>query len=231
MSLNGNSDSFNGWRGEPMYTFAEAGRLAGVSSSTVRNWLFGYVTRDRDVPPLFKLPDEQGPMVSFLQLIEIVVAGRFRKAHRVPFPRVRRAYENAQRQFELEHPFAHLRLEALGGHIVTWIEEEPVSSAQALDEPTQRTLPGLVQETLEQILYVEELASRWWPQGKDTPIVVDPRISTGLPVIDATGITVQMLYRRWKAGQDIEFLANDYRLEAPVVETAVRYAENIKIAA
>ena len=57
-------------------------------------------------------------MVSFLQLIEIVIAGQFRRAERVPFARVENAYENAQMHYNLEYPFAHLELEALGGHII-----------------------------------------------------------------------------------------------------------------
>lgn len=224
------NEKFNSWRSEPMYTFGEAARLAGVSTTTVGNWLLGYSAGDRDIEPLFRSDSSQGPMVSFIQLIEIVVAGRFRKAQRVPLYRVRQAHENAQQQFHLEYPFAHLRLEALGGHIVGWIREEP-SMGIALDEPQQWTLPGLVLETVQQIQYIEELASRWWPQGKETPIVVDPRISTGLPVIEDTGVTVQILHKRWKAGQGIDFLANDFKLKAPVVESALRYAENTKIAA
>ena len=166
-----------------------------------------------------------------MKLIEVVVAGKFRKAQRVPLRRVRKAYENAQQQFQLEYPFAHLRLEALGGHIVTWIQGPPRDSAQALDAPAQWTLPGLVQETIDQILYSEDLASRWWPLGKHIPIVIDPRISTGLPVIDKTGVTVEILHKRWKAGQEMKFLARDFDLEEPLVEQVLRYADNTKIAA
>ena len=74
-----NGHSLNGWRTDPMYTFAEAGHLANVSPGTVRNWLFGYSTRERDAPPLFLPKPDQGPIVSFLQLIEIMVVGRLRK--------------------------------------------------------------------------------------------------------------------------------------------------------
>ncbi|MSQ07047.1 MAG: hypothetical protein EXR54_06320 [Dehalococcoidia bacterium] len=109
------SGSINGWRTQPMYTFPEAAHLAHVSPGTVRNWLLGNQQYGR--PPLFNAQGNQGPMVSFLQLIEIMVARNFRLAERVSFDRVRRAYANAQRIWELEYPFAHLQLEAIGGHI------------------------------------------------------------------------------------------------------------------
>ena len=68
------------WRTQPMYSFAEAAHLADVSSSTVRNWLLGYTGKGREIRPLFSSPTDNGPRVSFLQLIELVVAAKFRKA-------------------------------------------------------------------------------------------------------------------------------------------------------
>lgn len=124
MSLNDGGHG-NGWRTESMYTFGEAAQLAHVSTSTVKNWLFGYTIKSREVPPLFSSgPDE---MVSFLQMIEIMVAARFRKSklgRSVSFRAVRNAYVNAQESWGMEYPFAHLRLEPLGGHIVqlSWIQ-------------------------------------------------------------------------------------------------------------
>ena len=232
MSLNDNGHG-NGWRTESMYTFGEAAQLAHVSTSTVKNWLFGYTIKGRDVPPLFS--SGHGERVSFLQMIEIMVAARFRKSkvgRSVSFHAVRNAYVYAQESWGMEYPFAHLRLEPLGGHIVHFLSGRGDSASyQAMDTPEQWSLPGLVRETISQLEYDHELAARWFPVGKGIPIVVDPRISTGLPVIEKTGITVRILYKRWKAGQDIAFLARDYDLETPVVETVLRYADSTKLAA
>ena len=81
MTQNGNGHSnLDGWRTQPMYTFSEAAQLAHVSTSTVRNWLRGYSGPERDIQPIFTTHDRNVAMVSFLNLIEIVVAGQFRKA-------------------------------------------------------------------------------------------------------------------------------------------------------
>ncbi len=69
---NGHSN-FNGWRTQPMYTFSEAAQLARVSTSTVRNWLRGYSGPERDTQPIFTTHDRNVAMVSFLNLIEIVI--------------------------------------------------------------------------------------------------------------------------------------------------------------
>ncbi len=223
-------ETLNGWRTESMYSFSEAAHLADVSTTTVKNWLFGYSVRGRDVPPLF--PSSDAAMVSFLQMIEIMVAGRFRKSavggKSVPFRAVRDAYLNARESSGIEYPFAHLRLEALGGHIVHFLREGgSIASYQTLDTPEQWTMPGLLRETIDQIDYQHELASRWFPIGRSVPIVVDPRLSTGLPVIEGRGVTVQAIRNRFMAGLRIDFIAEDFAMDPELVETALRYGEKV----
>ena len=213
-----------------MYSFSEAAHLANVSTTTVKNWLFGYVSRGKEVRPLFR--SETNTMVSFLQMIEIMVAGRFRKsasgARAIPFRTVQLAHEHARNRWDLEYPFAHLKLEAIGGHIVHFIKEgDSVDSFQSLDTPELWTLPGLLEETISQIEYDQDLAARWYPVGKNVPIVVDPRHSAGLPVIRGRGVTVQAIRNRFKAGLRIEFIAKDFDMDTDTVETALQYWEKV----
>ena len=242
MSTNGSQGEYasaDGWRTQPMYSFAEAGKLAGVSTNTVRNWLLGYsqeewvssgegrVRQERAVALLFNTMPADSTMVSFLQLVEIVVAARFRLAERKSFQVVKRAYENAQEVFNLPFPFAHLQLKAIGGHIVHELREGSRASYQALDVLEQWSLPGIVDEVLsEQIKYEDELAARWYPRGYDVPIVLDPRITSGAPTIEGCRVTVLTIYKRWKDQQQpIEFIANDFGLEPATVERALQYWE------
>lgn len=223
-----NSNGHNGWRTQAMYRISEAAHLANVSASTVRNWILGSSAGQRQVEPLFKQQDLQSQMVSFLQLIEIVVAANFRRTEHVSFQTVRSAYENARKLYHLDYPFAHLQLEALGGHIVHLLHKERFgTSLQALDQPEQWTLPGLVLEVIHRLDYESELAARWYPVGKEIPIVVDPRISAGLPVVSGRGVTVAVIYKRFMAGQKIDFIAQDFELKSDTVEEVVRYAEKV----
>ena len=224
------TNGINSWRTQPMYSFGEAARLAHVSPSTVRNWLVGYKGGSREIPALFSSHTGDIPRVSFLQLIEIIVAAKFRKAGGVSYPRVYSAYANAQESYNLEFPFAHLTLEALGGHIIARMHgEEPGQSHQTLDSPAQWSLPGLVLETIHQIEYEGELAARWYPAGLNQPIVLDPRISTGIPTIVGRGVTVQTIRKRWKAGYKIDFIAQDLALETGLVETVLQYGEQVAV--
>lgn len=121
-----------------------------------------------------------------------------------------------------------MKLEALGGHIVHVLREGgSPDSFQALDAPEQWTLPGLLRETIDQIEYDHELAARWFPIGKSVPIIVDPRLSTGLPVIQGRGVTVHAIRKRFHAGLNIEFIAKDFEMDRDLVETALRYSEKV----
>ena len=217
----------NGWRTGPLYSFSEAARLANVSAGTVRNWLNGYATKDRTAEPLFGSKGNQDSAVSFLQLIEIIVAGRLRKSERASYKRVHEAYRNASALYDFEYPFAHMELKAIGDHIVHHIRGTSQSvSVQSLDAPPQWTLPGMVQiaEITSQLDYEDRLASKWWPVGKDVPIVVDPRFSTGSPTVAGRGVTVNTIYKRFSIGKlPVDFLMEDFDLEREQIEEAIRF--------
>jgi len=226
MSNNGNGK--NGWRTQPMYSFSEVAHLSHVSISTVRNWLPGYSTEYGEVAPLFKEHQEDEKACSFLQLIEIVVAAKFRKAENKSFKMVRQAYDNARKLYSCDHPFARMELKGIGEHIV-YILRVPGVALQSMNQPEQYTIPDLVQETLDQIEYEYELANRWWPVGKKIPIVVDPQVSAGLPVVKGRGITIEAIHKRFKANQKIRFIAQDFKLNVGLVEEVIRYAEQVKV--
>ena len=99
---------------------------------------------------------------------------------------------------------------------------------QALDSPQQWSLPDLVVETVHQMEYDEDdIVFRWYPVGREYPIVVDPKVTSGVPTIVDRGVTVEVIHKRFKAGQKLDFIARDFELESDVVEEALRYAEQV----
>jgi uncharacterized protein (DUF433 family) len=51
---------------------------------------------------------------------------------------------------------------------------------------------------------------------------MNPTVSFGRPVITGTGIPVSSIYERYKAGDSVVDLAQDFRLEISAVEEAIR---------
>lgn len=219
----------NGFRTKPAYTIPQAAKLAGVSSITVKRWLYGYERPDARMRPVFgdkKRAREVKFQISFLELMEIVVVGRFR--HRtVKLERLRRAHKYARDEFHVDYPFAYFKLKTDGAHVLRAFEErERGTSLLSLDQGGQWTLPGDVVKTLEDFDFEEEFAMRWFPVGRTVPIVIDPRYGSGRPTITDRRVTVEEIHRHWKAGQTIDFIAEDFKLEKSLVETTLQYAEN-----
>lgn len=222
------ASGMNGWRARPAYTITQAAKLASTSSRTVRRWLYGGENQ-RPMRPVFgdkKRAKEASVEVSFLQLAEIVVVSRFRH-RRVKLERLRRAHRYASQELEIEYPFAWLKLKTDGAHVLSVFQElEPGERLLALDQYGQFTLPGDVLRTLELFDYEEEFAARWFPIGRNVPIVIDPRYGAGRPTIPERRLTVETIYKRWRTGQTIRFIAEDFKLSSSKVEAALRYAEN-----
>ena len=53
-------------------------------------------------------------------------------------------------------------------------------------------------------------------------VVIDPRLSAGRPVISGTGLATQLIAERYKAGESICDLADDYGRGNEEIEEAIR---------
>src|SRR4051794_15427055 len=141
------------------YTIWQAARLAGVTTQTAKRWLLGYDRTYGSVGPVVgerarqPATSSDALMLSFLELVELVIVGRYRKkSSPVSLDRIRAAHDFAQREWDLPYPFASLNLLTLGGHLLRVFDEThpaAASEAMALDMGGQWTLPGLVKNELE----------------------------------------------------------------------------------
>ena len=211
------------WRTQPMYTFGEAAQLANVSTTIVKNWFAGYTTKTgKEVQPLFSDSVGQNSTISFLRLIETVVAAQFRNADDARWHDVRAVYRNAREVFGVEYPFAHVNIISLGDHIIDRMSDPHTAEIlQAMD------LPGHVVRIMHQVEYEGGLAGKWYPIGKECPIVLDPRIGSGVPTVIGTGVRAQTIRKRWKAGHKIDFIAKDLALKSAVVESVLQYGDRV----
>ena len=53
-------------------------------------------------------------------------------------------------------------------------------------------------------------------------VVIDPQVSFGRPVLAGTGIATSVIAERYKAGESMEELADDYGLKRLEIEEAIR---------
>jgi uncharacterized protein (DUF433 family) len=167
--------------------------------------------------------------LSFLELVEVIVVTRFRNGsgRLIPLGRLRAAHAFARERLGIEYPFASGKLWTEGGHIMHAFEQAyPGPGRFAIDLHGMYALPIEFEETASGLEFdtIDTLASRWYPAGRDVPVVLDPSRGAGWPVVEGSNVRTEVLAARWKAGETMEELSADFELPTDVVEEVLRVA-------
>ena len=216
-------------RTEPAYTIAQAARIAGTAPQNVRNWLFGSQREGRAMKPVFGAKEHEGGVyrLSFLELAELIVVARYRNGSgaTMPLQRLRDAHAYARTSMSIPYPFASGLFKVEGGHIIHRFDEEHPGRAIAVDLGGMFVLPWEMDDALSLFDFdetTEQLAQRWYPAGRDVPIVLQPGYGAGRPVIAGRNVRASVIVARFRAGMDIDTIMDDYQLDRRTVEAAIR---------
>lgn len=208
-------------RRTPLYTATEAARFLRLPVSTVRAWAFG----QRDFRPVINTADAHGRRLSFVNLVELLVLAAMRKQHHVELRQVRNAVEYLRKRFPSPHPLADHQFQTDGIDLFV----EKYGQLLNISRDGQLAIKQVIQNYLR---LVERDASGvpfklHLPRRADTPeplaaVVIDPERGFGQPVLDGRGIRTEVVLGRFRAGESIADLAEDYGLSITVVEDILR---------
>lgn len=212
-------------RSLPAYTVREVAHYLSMPPTTVRYWSVGRGPYE----PLISVPVRSPVLLSFFNLVELHVLAAIRRKYVVKMPKVRAAMRYLEEMSETphgrRHPLISRELDTDGIDLFVQQYGYPVS----ISESGQLAIREMVKSALERIARDEHgLPSVLYPFTRSTDsedprrIVIDPKKSAGRPVIAGTGIAIQMIAERFKAGESIESLAYDYRRESLEIEEAIR---------
>jgi len=192
-----------------IYTAGEAASLLHENPRTVRRWAFGSsdAARGRRKPLIrTELPVLEGQRaLTFVELVELLYVRAFHQLG-VSWSAIREAARVAAHLFASPHPFA-LRQVYLDPDSVLYgavTESDGSEGLILLRGHGQQAFPQLVKPYLDQIEFgVDDVASRWWPRGKEAGVLVDPRIAFGAPVIEGTRIPTSTLEEAFMAERPV----------------------------
>ena len=223
------SDQHRDPRDLPNYTLAESARWLGLVEGTLRVWLVGqsYKTQSgtKRGQAVVK-PAHTDPLgLSFWNLVECSVLASVRKTHKVSLQRVRRALTYVAR--ELDKPRPLIEQDFVTDGVDLFVER--YGKLIAASQHGQLAMREVLEASLTRIERDDAgLAARLFPwshRPTEPKIVsVDPRVAFGRPVLTSTGITVDSILGRFRAGESIEHLASDYRITQACIEDLVRWA-------
>lgn len=217
-------------RFEPAYQLSEAARYIHVPKQTVWNWFRGA----NGDPVLDLATSNDSAYVSFMGLAEAHVLSSMRTRHGVPLQRIRRALTHLKQNFKSEHPLVEFQFQTDG--LDLFIEE--IGTLTNVSRHGQTGMRDVLKLYLSRIDRGDDgLPVRLYPftQNKidNDPriIVIDPSVSFGRPMIRRTGITTSAVAERFKSGESIASLANDFNREPTEIEAAIRSELDFQLAA
>lgn len=212
------------------YTLAEAARYVRLPVATLRSWVLGrrYPTAggSGDFPPLIRLASREPPWLSFSNLIEAHVLRSLRTEHGVPVKALRSALAYAEKSLGIDRLLLRPELRANAGKVFLDRYGELIE----ITASGQLAMRRLLAEHLKRVEWdssrfpvrLYPFLSAAAPSG-ERPIVIDPRIAFGRPVVLRKGISTSTIAERVDAGESVDDLAADYGLGPLEIEQAVVY--------
>ena len=228
--------------GTGIYSPADAARLLGLDRARVRRWVNGYTYYYRynkvesrrkqvaviqpDLPPIGK-----DVALSFVELMELrVVRTLIEKG--LSLQHIRAVARLAASHFNTRHPFASQRVFTDGKGVFMHAAQEGPDFVQVQKERIRQIIAGPIFEPwLDEIEFDEQtsLAAKWWPMGKSVPVLLNPRVAFGAPVIEGTRLRTSVVAA--KAGvTSAEDVAQRYRIGADAIEAAIRFESQLAAA-
>lgn len=204
----------------PAYGVSEAARYAGVHPTTVARWHYHVGKYKTAVLP----GKEKGKPLSYFQLTEVGVVATFRRLG-VSLKKIRKARDYVATTLQSEFPFVEYEFQQHGHHMLMELQQaEPDSELDALiiaDAAGQMTWSPPVSTRLLEFDYEFDVAMKWHVAGRNSSIVIDPRVSFGAPNVG--GIPTWILSGRKIAGESNEEIAQDFGLELHLVKQALAF--------
>jgi uncharacterized protein (DUF433 family) len=241
---NGNNFKIYGGRNPrelPMYPLDWAARLLLLPKSTLKAWVFGsqwFETasrRYREFFPLIEPPSPNEHMLSFVNLVEAHVLKSIRRKHLVRMEKVRAGLTILRKSHpETNHPLADIDLLAGGRDFfrkeygillnLSMGEQVAMDFLEVYLSRVERNPQGLANKLFPFTALPLKVGRKVIEQDGKV-IAIDPFVSFGKPIINGTGIPTDAIADRFRGGDSIETLCEEFDLPSIKIQYAIRYEE------
>lgn len=212
----------------PAYPFDEAAHYLNIPLSSLKTWCLGqgHGVRKRAYKPVIRLDGNDRRALSFLNLVEAHVLAAIRRKHHVSLPKVRLALTYISRKLNLNRPLASQDFQTDGidlfveklGALINLAREGQTEMKDLIKEHLKRIVRDTTGLPIRLFLFTHNDEIRDQP----SPVVVDPTIAFGRPVLAGRSVPTAVLADRFKAGDTLLQLAEDYDTSTQNIEEALR---------
>jgi uncharacterized protein (DUF433 family) len=222
----------------PAYSVLEASWYLRIPKSTLLSWVVGrnypVISGTRRFTPVIELPEPGTKRLSFVNLLEAHVIWAIRRKHRISLSAVRDAVQYLREHFNCKHPLIDQQFETDGVNLFI----QKLESLINVSHKGQMAMREVLSLHLQRIERDEKgLPIRLYPfthgDAEETakgPVVIDPAIGFGRPIVKSLGVRTALIAERYKAGERIADLAVDYGAKSEDIEEAIRSELQIRAA-
>lgn len=205
-----------------VYLIPDASRILRVPQNVLRSWVSGRAadSEKRHYPagPLKTQGERADKHLGFLVLIELFTIAQLRQRG-VSMAVIRAARQELAERFDTPHPFALKGLMTSGKQLIKSLNQDVLLE---LGTNGQTAFQKVIQPFCESLDFnpTNSLASRFFPLGRELPIVVDPHHSFGRPVIEGTNISTEAIASLLRGGESVENIAESFQISLKEVHAA-----------
>jgi uncharacterized protein (DUF433 family) len=220
---------------EPAYSVAVVGRLLGLSPTTVRSWFFGMSNAtERPFARVLEAADPENRLLSFVNLCETHVLAIVRRSNNVSMSAVRRTMRYLADDGGERHPLLSRQIRVSGrGNIFV---DKPGGPLLDMTEGTQLAMREVLGDALSRIEWSErDTPVRLFPVSSiagnaadaQRAVAIDPAVGFGSPILVDAGVSTAVVAGRFRGGDTIEELAEDYEVSTFAIQDAIRFEERV----
>ena len=209
----------------PTYTIPEAAAFLAMTVRRLQDWYIGD-------SPILRASGISGniPLLSFRDLEEAYKVYLLRSKHRKSLQYLRRAMGDARDRTGNEHPLLTNEIDVMErlALIIPGRGRRKRRAVPLGDPSISDYFPEVVKAWGVRISKIRHEISPWRYASEDdisTPVSLNPEVMSGRLVLTGTRIPVNMLWGRTKAGEKVEEIAEDYRVDLTQVRQALAHID------
>lgn len=212
--------------GGGVYSVADAAKLLHLPYSKVGYWVRNYWSKalPETVGQKYTWTSETtGLSIDFNTLIEIYVLAKLQEQG-LSTKKTIKAYKQIVELTLLTRPFLHKTVIEKLLHDGANLTFEWSGALVSLDGTKQTNL-GFLRDFLEKLEFDDDIVARYYPAGKDSDVLVDPKRQMGQPILKGTNIYPETIYELVQANEPKSFIAYMYSIDEKAIDDAVTYCE------
>lgn len=209
--------------GKGIYTISDLAFVLRMKNSKVRYWVNSYL-REK-LPEItshrYNMNPDQGIFVNFSSLLELYIFEQLElKGH--SRKKILECYKAISDNYNTKYPFTKRKIVSAGGSILFEHKGKLINA----DRTLQINMSEVLAQYLEKIEFdMKGNAIKFFPQGKQSSVVLDPEIQFGTPIISGTRINVNTVVDSYNSGDSKQLISNIYGISNQQVEDALEFVK------